>query len=801
MDRLLETFVPASRWQKRFAAAIRLSGSGKMTQPVTRDVLYLFSRCRRLLVFVALLLVLMARPAAAQIDSASVKRAIDRGTAFLVDQQQERGNWSENATNPGGVTALCTLALLESGLTARHPAVSRALAYLRSFETPGTTYSTSLHLMVMAKAAPRTERLRIARYAKWLVDAQNKRSGGWSYHSGPPTDDPSNSQFALLALHQAERVGVTIPLQTWRLAQQYWQERQQPSGAWSYNRFGLATGSMTCAGIASLVITSQHARQPSASIVNGQVQCCGDVSAELAVEKGLDWLGLAFSVQKNPGSSSYFLYYMYGMERVGRMTGQRFLGRFDWYRQGADSLVKRQDKLDGSWRAQGNALVNSAFALLFLSKGRRPVVISKLRYGDPQSANWNKHPSGIHNLTRFVEARWQQDLTWQTTDIQVAQLTDLMESPVLFISGYQSLQLDEQEKTNLRNYVNQGGFLLVESCCGDAAFDSEFRLLMKEMFPESPLTTLPPDHAIWFAQDDVDPKFVGRVEGIQSCCRTSVVYLPDNLSCYWDLYQHGRRSEYPEQVQQQLDAHIKFGGNVIAYATNRELKRKLDRPLATFQETDVDSPLRGTLFVPKLSHGGGGNDAPNSLTNLLGVMRLQLEMRVSTKQQLVQPTDKLTDYPLLFLHGRRDFQLNEQQRQALGTYIRRGGFVFADAICASEEFASAFRREMKEIFPDQSLVNVAAGHPLLRDDFGGYDVTKLTLRDPAFRDAETGAPRATLVVPLLEGLTLDGRLAVIFSPHDLSCALENQTSPECKGYSREDATRLGSNIILFGLQQ
>ena len=32
-------------------------------------------------------------------------------------------------------------------------------------------------------------------------------------------------------------------------------------------------------------------------------------------------------------------------------------------------------------------------------------------------------------------------------------------------------------------------------------------------------------------------------------------------------------------------------------------------------------------------------------------------------------------------------------------------------------------------------------------------------------------------------------------------ALENQTSPECKGYIKVDAAKLGANVILFGLQQ
>jgi hypothetical protein len=42
---------------------------------------------------------------------------------------------------------------------------------------------------------------------------------------------------------------------------------------------------------------------------------------------------------------------------------------------------------------------------------------------------------------------------------------------------------------------------------------------------------------------------------------------------------------------------------------------------------------------------------------------------------------------------------------------------------------------------------------------------------------------------------------VILSPYDLSCALENGASLECKGYIKEDAARLATNVILFSLLQ
>jgi len=42
---------------------------------------------------------------------------------------------------------------------------------------------------------------------------------------------------------------------------------------------------------------------------------------------------------------------------------------------------------------------------------------------------------------------------------------------------------------------------------------------------------------------------------------------------------------------------------------------------------------------------------------------------------------------------------------------------------------------------------------------------------------------------------------VIFSPYDLSCALEKQNSMECVGYSREDAEKIALNILLYSLNQ
>ena len=53
--------------------------------------------------------------------------------------------------------------------------------------------------------------------------------------------------------------------------------------------------------------------------------------------------------------------------------------------------------------------------------------------------------------------------------------------------------------------------------------------------------------------------------------------------------------------------------------------------------------------------------------------------------------------------------------------------------------------------------------------------------------------------PELEGIEIGGRLAVIFSPYDISCALEQHESLQCPGYTREDAARIALNVLMYSL--
>jgi len=778
----------------------------------------------------------------AEVTAEQVHRAIDRGVAYLLEQQRDNGAWPDMAM-PGGVTALCTLALLNAGVTPDDERMQKALDYLRKIK-PDKTYVVSLQTMVFARALPERDRELIFTNVKWLekiqtVEGPNK--GAWSYpYLGGTNGDNSNSQFALLALYEAERVGVVANERTWQLAKKYWEDGQnKEDGSWGYTKTDKrGTGSMTCAGITSLVIVADRAQGGNARAVGDHIECCrapstDNNSLENRIGRAVHWLGQHYSVTSNPGmgrgTGVNLLYYLYGLERVGRLTAQRFIplpvrpgqpDRADWYREAAEFLVRRQDSLSGFWIGRGNGenepVIGTSFALLFLSKGRWPVLLGKLQHAPGD--DWNHHRQDVGNLTRYVETRWKRDMTWQVVDLRLASVEDLLQTPVVYLSGSQSPLPEEPEQLQelarkLRDYLDRGGFLLAEADCGGEGFDHGFRALMQAVFPEPEykLRLLEREHPIWYAEEKIDPQQLRQVWGIEFGCRTSVVYLPPDppqeprpsLSCLWELSRPGRGEKHSAAVQAQVDAALSLGINVLAYATNRELKTKEDFFPSPIARRAGDQLERGRLAVANLRHPGGCNAAPRALLNLMDSAGRELRIRAHVREAPLDLTDpSLFDYHLLFMHGRTAFRLTDAERQQLKLYLERGGMLLADSICASRAFSESFRREISAIFPNRKLEPIPVSDPLLSTAYGGIDLRMVSRRDPE-ATGRAGPLEAVVrkVPPDLEGLKFGEHWGVIFSQYDLSCALEKHDSLECRGYSREDAARIGLNVVLYSLQQ
>lgn len=771
-------------------------------------------RKQALLLTVTAVIIGLAPDAQAAINATDVTAAIDRGREYLLREQSPRGTWDDLGNYPGGVTALCTLALLNSGVDAGDPAMQRALNFLRQNEFD-KTYTVALQVMALCAGEPKRDLLLIEQKAAWLERNQTRKgaaSGAWSY---PGTGgDKSNSQFAVLALYEAQRVGVKVSPETWNLAAAYWRRSQNADGSWNYTGRP-PSGSMTCAGIGALVVTSLALSDGDAQVEGDRVLCCRPHEDDEHIERGLAWLSRHFSVERNPGSlelgALWHYYYLYGLERVGRLTARRLIGESDWYREGAEYFVNHQDPLAHYWKgnSQGetNPHIASAMAMLFLSKGRRPIVMGKVQHG--VGDDWNNHRRDAANLTAYAEQRWDLDLTWQVIQPQQASVEDLLQAPVLYISGNGRPDLAANAK-KLRDYLDRGGFIFAESCCRNPTqFNEGFRQLMSQVFtePEYRLRQLRPGHPIWRMEKLTRPDspYIGKLWAVEYGCRTCVVLCEEDLSCYWELNRPGKQTNYAPAVQQRIDDALTVGINVLTYATNREPKGKEQSFVDEFT-ANGDNKLggRGTIEIAKLRHGGGCDDAPGALANLLrAASQGEIQLRVSTDDRLIGAGgENLFRHHLVFMHGRHDFRFTAAERANLRTYFENGGMLLADSICASTAFTKAVRRELATILPNERLERIPASDKIFSTAYGGYDLSRVSMRDPQpAADDRPLAARVRQVEPQLEGIKIDGHWAVVFSPLDMSCALEKHEAVECRGYTREDAARLGLNVLMYSLNE
>jgi hypothetical protein len=733
-----------------------------------------------------------SRPSRADVTSEAVEKAVRDGMAFLLAKQNGNGSWDGNP----GTTELVTLALLTAGQTPDSPKVRRAIQYSLASrpEDLNNTYAIALQTMVMAAADPRRYQDRIARNAQWLVEAQQVSVGGrnargfaavgsWSYTINQAQHgDNSNTQYALLGLHAAGEAGIEIPAPVWMAARRYWVSCQQADGGWQYQPApGASTGSMTTAGISSLVISGLGLFHGREELRGDSIHNCGQESVNIPLQRAVNWLGMNFQTNQNINAGMQWKhYYLYGLERAGRLAGLRYFGRHDWYREGADELVQTQNRGTGGWQGDDSEIHATAFALLFLAKGRAPVLINKVRHAP--AADWENDPDDVRNLVDVVSRDWKHLLTWQVVDPEFASVPDLLQAPVIFLNGHKAPVFSHQARQKLRDYVEQGGFIFADACCGRAEFDAGFRELMKQVFPEPEYSLKPllDEHPIWRAHYDVLPE-TQRLEGIEFGCRTVVVYSPDDLSCYWNHLT--TQPANPAVIKAR-----RVGQNVIDYATGREMPADKLQPRVV-AAPKLEQPKRGALQIAKLRHAGDWNIAPMAVPHLTSALRERRGFDVVINHREILPSDaNLANFPLLYIHGRAALSFSKEDLAALRRHIEPGGgTIFADAACGSPAFDAAFRRFAKELLPRNVLEPIPPEDELYTLGVG-FD-----LSDVEYSRAAGGKKGK----PQLEGIKINGHWAIIYSKYDIGCALERPQGVECKGYTHESAIRIATNIVIY----
>ncbi len=762
------------------------------------------------------------------VTSDQVKEAVRKGLANIRRQQQNGGTWRDHGGHKGGVTALALLAMLNAGVPPEDPDVARGLAALAKVEN-AKTYVVSLKAQAFAAAYEaaagdnpdlETYHQQVLAAADWLAKAQND-NGMWGY--GNPSDrgsgrgDNSNTQFALLGLHEAARLharpphkDVEIPKEVWERSRGHFENTQTGDGAWGYRGKSGVRGSMTVAAIASLYICGLRLHEGGPhEFVDGAYPDCGRYTQNVVLAKGLEWMAKHFTVTSNPGSgNTWHHYYLYGMERVGMVSGKRNFGLHDWYREGSAHLVATQG-LDGNW---GNQLFKTCFSVLFLAKGNRPVLIQKVQW----VGHWNRNIHDLENLTDFIGEKLGKRTTWQTTSLALP-VEELRVSPILFITGHEFPEFTDEQRDKLVRYVRAGGTLLFEACCAKREFAEGFRAFARKAWPEYPVRNIdatgPRRHPVWDSYYRYDEHFkpiaddIGEnygLQGIDVGCRTSVFFSPRALSCLWEL----------QDIPKWSDFAYKLATNIAAYATGREqLANKLDAvelPADTDDKQRHAEMPRGAVRIARLIHDGECNADPHAMVNLALLLRDKAKVDVVARDKYLAATDEaLFEYPVIFMNGHHSFELKDQEIERLRLYLRRGGTIVASSCCGRDAFDKSFREMVRKLYPEGTkdasgnavaLNELPRDHPVIAGKIG-TKLGELRYRKVLAEELKrkgVGSWRGTTHPPI-EAVTIDGRTVILYSKYDFCCALEGDRPYACRGYIDDDGRRLALNLFLYAI--
>ncbi|MFD2532575.1 DUF4159 domain-containing protein [Gracilimonas halophila] len=199
------------------------------------------------------------------------------------------------------------------------------------------------------------------------------------------------------------------------------------------------------------------------------------------------------------------------------------------------------------------------------TSGEFEIARAKYRGG----GDWYNDPSALQNLIQYTKSNIPIRISENYEDVSIGS-ADLHLYPFIFLTGHGNIILNSSEARNLREYLQNGGFLYIDD---DYGLDEYIRPVMKQVFPEEEFVEVPFDHPIYnqvFNFDNGLPKIhehdgePPRGFGIFHEGRFVAYYsYESNLGDGWaDPEVHNT----PESLRQKA---LQMGTNILVYALTR----------------------------------------------------------------------------------------------------------------------------------------------------------------------------------------------------------------------------------------
>ncbi len=195
----------------------------------------------------------------------------------------------------------------------------------------------------------------------------------------------------------------------------------------------------------------------------------------------------------------------------------------------------------------------------------------------------------------------------------------------------------------------------------------------------------------------------------------------------------------------------------------------------------------------RLRYNSGDWDVDQRMpSNVITALIDYTNLRVDPREHVVALSDPaVLTAPFCYLAGHKLVEFDAAERRNFERYVRNGGFVLVDDCNHDIDglFAKSFEAEMARIFGAAALKKLPPRHPLLTSFFK-FDAP------PATRFEQNGWGD-DLLHDYLKGITIDGRLGVLYSNKDYGCEWDYDWRN--KRFLAEDNTKFAVNIVMYAL--
>lgn len=122
---------------------------------------------------------------------------------------------------------------------------------------------------------------------------------------------------------------------------------------------------------------------------------------------------------------------------------------------------------------------------------QQEIQLARIKYRG--GGDWYNDPSALKNLIRFVNETFPATISERYQDVELGSM-ELKKYPFAFLTGHGIIEVNSVEIENLREYLQNGGFLYIDD---DYGLNDAVQQLMKRVFPNEDWVELPFSHPIY----------------------------------------------------------------------------------------------------------------------------------------------------------------------------------------------------------------------------------------------------------------------------------------------------------------